>query len=241
MNDTYLKHRYHLGSQRLWTFLLWIGFSVFVHFGLTCALFHPIDAKPPQIGLERNTISVEASFIPQTPNTASQENIPEESIVESTQGTDAVAQLEPQLSSPPPENNIHDSNLSDRLVEKTPVFSSNTPLDQKIDPKIAPQHKQKAGSANTIAPSILKNPAPRYPAQARAAGQEGTVRLKVWVDGKGRPEKVELLQTSGYPLLDARAQETVAKEWRFSPGKQNGKPIAQTVNIAVTFRLLDHS
>ena len=81
----------HLGSQRPITFLGWIGFSIIVHFGLTCALLHPLPQKQAQCPLELGRCSIEASLQPRSkpcplanPQAAllSEEPAPFESIIE---------------------------------------------------------------------------------------------------------------------------------------------------------------
>jgi protein TonB len=45
-------------------------------------------------------------------------------------------------------------------------------------------------------------------------------------------------QSSGFPLLDESAVQTV-KGWQFKPAQMAGIPISTTVNIPVRFRLQD--
>lgn len=80
------------------------------------------------------------------------------------------------------------------------------------------------------------NPAPEYPESARREGSEGMVLLAVLVDREGRPEKIEVSQSSGFKVLDQAASNTV-KGWRFHPARQ-GKDLVQSwVTIPIVFRL----
>ena len=85
-------------------------------------------------------------------------------------------------------------------------------------------------------PLYKSNPLPRYPSSARRRGFEGTVGLLVKVSEKGEVTELEVARSSGYQSLDRRALETV-KDWKFEPGRINGKASAMDVKIPVTFRL----
>ena len=58
------------------------------------------------------------------------------------------------------------------------------------------------------------NTAITYPAAARKNGWEGTVTLHFWLNESGRPSKLRIANSSGFPVLDAKALQTV-KSWRF--------------------------
>ena len=83
------------------------------------------------------------------------------------------------------------------------------------------------------------NPRPPYPEQAREQGDEGSVRLKVWVDATGRPEQVLIERRSGSTLLDDSARRTVARLWRFTPAQRAGQAVPQEVLVTIVFRLTD--
>src|SRR3989338_6040619 len=58
------------------------------------------------------------------------------------------------------------------------------------------------GALVHVKPGYLRNPAPRYPEEARRAGQEGLVVLLVRVGREGLPGSLEVQESSGYPILD---------------------------------------
>jgi protein TonB len=80
---------------------------------------------------------------------------------------------------------------------------------------------------------------PEYPPAARRAGEEGTVTLKVFVTEGGRAGQVEVAKSSGFPKLDEAAVKEVQRNWRFVPGKEDGKAVSMWHTFAVTFRLTD--
>jgi protein TonB len=77
---------------------------------------------------------------------------------------------------------------------------------------------------------------PTYPSASRRAGEEGTVRLKVLVDEKGRPRDVTVANSSGSARLDQAAMEAVRK-WRFVAATDGTNAITAWTQVAVTFRL----
>jgi len=91
--------------------------------------------------------------------------------------------------------------------------------------------------AGAIAPPAARSlPRPDYPERARRAGREGTVRLRVLVGTDGMVRRVETLQSSGVPELDAAAGRG-ARRWRFAPARRGDEPIEAWVSVPVEFSL----
>jgi protein TonB len=80
---------------------------------------------------------------------------------------------------------------------------------------------------------------PEYPPASRRAGEAGTVTLQALVQADGRPSEVKVVKSSGFEKLDEAAVKEVQRNWRFVPGKEDGKPVAMWHTFAVTFRLTD--
>ena len=74
----------------------------------------------------------------------------------------------------------------------------------------------------------------RYPPRLREAGIGGTVVLHVFVDDDGRPTRSQVIESSGYPQLDAAARDVVDR-MKFSPALNRDKPVGVWVRQAVTF------
>jgi protein TonB len=85
-------------------------------------------------------------------------------------------------------------------------------------------------------PGYFQNQPPEYPQLAKQMHQEGLVILRVEVDQKGIPVKVEVKQSSGYQLLDQAALKAV-RRWRFQPERIGGLSVKSRVAIPVRFRL----
>jgi periplasmic protein TonB len=77
---------------------------------------------------------------------------------------------------------------------------------------------------------------PTYPPISRRMGEEGTVRLKVLVDERGRPKDVQISQSSGFGRLDQAAKEAV-RRWKFVAATDGANAIAAWTQVAVTFKL----
>jgi len=85
-------------------------------------------------------------------------------------------------------------------------------------------------------PAYLRNPPPPYPREARREGWEGTVMVRVDVKADGTVGAVEVIQSSGYAILDDSAARTLAR-WRFAPARLAGQAVPATVEVPITFRL----
>jgi protein TonB len=77
---------------------------------------------------------------------------------------------------------------------------------------------------------------PTYPPTSRRQGEEGTVRLKVLVDERGRPKDVQIAQSSGFARLDDAAKDAV-RRWKFVAATDGTNPISAWTQVAVTFKL----
>ena len=121
------------------------------------------------------------------------------------------------------------------VQRKPPALVPQAPVDSQ------PQQAAPAVPAapRTVADSqlgYLVKPNPLYPARSRKAGEKGTVMVKVFVDGAGRPSQVLVQTSSGYPLLDEAALSAV-RAAQFRPFVEGGfaKPI--WVLAPITFNL----
>jgi TonB family protein len=88
-------------------------------------------------------------------------------------------------------------------------------------------------------PAVIARCAPQYTPEAKRANIEGTVLLYIQVYPDGRAHNIRLQSSLGSGL-DEKAIEAV-KQWRFSPGTKNGKPVVVPATIEVKFRLNDPS
>ncbi len=100
----------------------------------------------------------------------------------------------------------------------------------------APSRAQAGAEDDELPPALVSNPAPPYPPDARAAGQQGVVMLLVTVSPQGTVERLSLYESSGFAPLDQAALAAVPR-WRFQPGKRLGVPTQYDVRVPVRFSI----
>lgn len=88
--------------------------------------------------------------------------------------------------------------------------------------------RYKLGSGST--------PYPPYPVVARRNGYQGRVVVRLEVAADGRATGAEVLQSSGYDVLDQSAVDTL-RDWKLEPALAGGRPVPGSVNVPVRFRL----
>jgi protein TonB len=125
------------------------------------------------------------------------------------------------------------------VTEPTPAPSpivAPPPTPQPIEPVAV----QPAPPAPIIPPQFnadyLNNPAPQYPGLSRRLGEEGRVMLRVFVDERGLPARVEMRSSSGHERLDHVALETV-KQWKFVPARRGDQAVSGWVIVPISFSL----
>lgn len=84
-----------------------------------------------------------------------------------------------------------------------------------------------------------KNPAPPYPYAAIQQQQEGLVLLQAVIDRAGRPLEVEVVESSGFPLLDQSALRTI-RRWKFDAAHIGFLPVQSKILIPIRFILADY-
>jgi TonB family protein len=82
-------------------------------------------------------------------------------------------------------------------------------------------------------PRLASGTPPSYTPRAAAAGVHGVVVLSCTVTKDGETADIRVLK-SLEPGLDAEAVKA-ARAWRFTPGKQGGKPVPVRITLEVTF------
>jgi len=85
-------------------------------------------------------------------------------------------------------------------------------------------------------PSVIEKVKPVYPEEARVAGIEGKVILKVVILFDGTIGDIEILKPSGRDDFDQAAKECV-KQWKFKPAMQSGIRVTMAVQIPITFEI----
>ena len=133
-------------------------------------------------------------------------------------------------------------------------FAEDRPRDRQAGAEIAAPFRGGIGSGNGTGagngsggavyrsgggvtnPVPVYRPEAQYPEEARKAGCQDSVLLSLVVDETGKPANINVI----VPLamgLDEAAVEAVS-QWRFIPGRKDGKAVPVLVKVQVTFRLL---
>src|SRR3970282_2236987 len=98
-----------------------------------------------------------------------------------------------------------------------------------------------AGCEQSVPPPLestrvmaVDTPPPVYPAELACADIGGRVLLRLSIGPDGRPTRVETLESSGQPALDASATKAV-EDWTFQPATRVGQAVASPIKVAMTF------
>lgn len=84
--------------------------------------------------------------------------------------------------------------------------------------------------------SFKPDPNDYYPSASRSLQEEGLAKVRVCYDVKGKPETVELNESSNSSRLDDAAVR-YGKAVRIKPGTEEGKPVADCVVVPVRFAI----
>lgn len=124
---------------------------------------------------------------------------------------------------------------SDRTLKISPLGDKQL----AVRPELIFTESQKAGGVDL--PYLVSIPKPVvYPKWAIRQGWEGQLMLWVEIRLDGSVGQCRVDQSSGYGLLDKEAVKAV-KSWEFYPAMKNGKPVAVSIRIPITFQLQNRS
>ena len=122
---------------------------------------------------------------------------------------------------------------------QSPRTSSPPPKTVKAGSPTAAPQPGNAGAATggiTSKATASYSPLPLYPAESRAAKEQGTVILQGAVDATGRITRVTVKKSSGFPRLD-RAAEEAFRRHKLRPAMRNGQPTEDLVEKAFRFKV----
>ena len=78
---------------------------------------------------------------------------------------------------------------------------------------------------------------PEYPPLSRRLREQGTLRVKLNIDEKGKVTAAMVVLSSGFQRLDEAAVNWIKAHWRYAPAKRGPTPVASSVETIVEFRL----
>jgi len=109
--------------------------------------------------------------------------------------------------------------VDEKILNKDDVDALPTPTEEYLVSKM---------------PQVLSEVRPRYPEEAKAARQEGSVVLSVLIDGIGAVRQVKVLE--GEEIFRAPALAAM-KKFKFKPATMEGKNVAVRIRYTLRFVL----
>ena len=94
------------------------------------------------------------------------------------------------------------------------------------------------GAGKVVRPKPLKRVEGKYPEVYRAQNIEDTVKVRVWLDAKGKITRAKVVGPSKHAEFN-KAALAAAKQWKFEPATRDGVPFATDQILTFTFRLDD--
>ncbi|GEM_PF-1278084 len=82
-----------------------------------------------------------------------------------------------------------------------------------------------------------RNPKPQYPFIAKKRGWQGDVLIGVDVKQDGWPQRVRVIESSGFGLLDNAAVATIRDTWKFQPAQHLRRTVIGYTEVPISFRL----
>lgn len=82
--------------------------------------------------------------------------------------------------------------------------------------------------------AAIDTPPPQFPLELACAGIGGQTLLGVEIGPEGTPTRIDLVRSSGNDELDRLAKDAV-QGWKFRPATRGGQPVAQTIQVPVSF------
>ena len=120
-------------------------------------------------------------------------------------------------------------NQIDKIHEENQVFEMK-PSTNSTSQTLKSSATYKIGS--------IKNPHPKYPLIARKKGWQGRLLLNVRISENGDVININVIQTSGFEILDQTSIETI-KGWKFTPAQIGKKKVEDFLNIPISFKLIN--
>ena len=109
----------------------------------------------------------------------------------------------------------------------------NAKAERALSATAGPSSTEPSCDEPATKPRPISVPQPAYNSNARAAGIEGKVRVRLTVDETGKVIDVSVLQGLGYGLDEAAL--AAAREATFDPATRCGKPVRATFTISMRF------
>ncbi len=141
----------------------------------------------------------------------------------------------PKIETPPPY--VPPPDIQINLPVDSAPTRAITQVTNQPRPVAPPPPKAVVRKAPEIDPRFRRRFQPEYPPTSRRLGEEGSVVLQVYVGTDGKVADGKIQTSSGHKRLDEAALRHALRAWRFTPGTEDGKPVAQWHIVKVTFKI----
>lgn len=123
-------------------------------------------------------------------------------------------------------------------VEAPPMAAAVAPIEPPAAaaPAAPPAPAAPAMPKTVSGVEYIQAPQPDYPPISRRMGEEGNVVLRVLVNEKGHPERIDVRQSSGSARLDEAARQAVSRAL-FKPHLEDGKAVAVYALVPINFSI----
>lgn len=138
----------------------------------------------------------------------------------------------------PPPTPVVNTTPSPQAISFPPALPVPADAAAPVVAPPAPVPQAAPAQPKTISSGIeyIQAPQPEYPPLARRMGEEGKAVLRVLVNDKGRPERVEVQKSSGSARLDEAARRAVLRAL-FKPFVEDGDAVAAYAIVPIKFQL----
>ena len=149
----------------------------------------------------------------------------------------------PLTGNKPEESSFNEEqNPSIKTLAKQPPESGPSTKQAPAQPPDARQNQQEVRDKKAAGDTYMQHveylfaPKPEYPRLSKRLREHGTVKLKVFINTIGKPEKILIHTSSGYHRLDTAAAAAV-ENWEFKPHTVGNKHTAAWAIVPVDFVL----
>lgn len=118
------------------------------------------------------------------------------------------------------EENLAEEMESEVAALEEESMAEEVPSEEVVSaPSTAQRGVNQAVRSYESLSQVPGNAPPKYPSQARLNRQQGQVVLKYFVTTEGSVASLQLMQSSGFPLLDQEAVNSI-RQFRYRPGQE---------------------
>jgi protein TonB len=147
----------------------------------------------------------------------------------------------PKVEIPPPktepkEEPIPPASKPEMVIPEPKPEPPPPPPKPVVPPPVIPPPPPPEEYVQVAEPKYAARAEPIYPTEARRRHQEGIVRLELFINESGALDKIEIVKSSGFPLLDAAAIKAM-RQSQFDPATSGAIKIRSRAEATVTFRL----